>query len=236
MSFPPGGRELAGARASRGDPGDGGLRTWSGRRSSHSIASSCAGAPPPPPVPCPPGLSRGVTAGPLLKDPMERDLARTKNDQRAWDGDERPPPIDPPDAGRYTVVARRYRPQRFDEVVAKITLSRPFARDPHESGPLCVPLSVRAASARRRSPVSSRKCLNCVRGPTDEPCCNATSARRCRSDRTSTSSRSTAPQQRRRGRARAQAERRAPSSPVPFKIYYIDEVHIASRGSLSTRC
>ena len=85
----------------------------------------------------------------------------------------------------YTVVARRYRPQRFEDVVGQdhvvqalrnaIRLNRLA-----QAYLFCGTRGVGKTSMAR----IFAKCLNCVRGPTESPARSATSARPSRRART----------------------------------------------------
>src|SRR3954465_14269717 len=71
-----------------GDPGDGGLRTWSGReRSSHKHRLHASGSTSPalPGPPPPPGW-RGPAARPPSHESTERDVARRKPTSADGDG------------------------------------------------------------------------------------------------------------------------------------------------------
>src|SRR5260221_4504294 len=81
-----------------GDPGDGGLRTWSGReRSSHKHRLHARGSTSPA-LPGPRTHNRADDPGRLI-------VARSRAAGTDGEG--------------YTVVARRYRPQRFEDVVGQ---------------------------------------------------------------------------------------------------------------------
>ena len=127
--------------------------------------------------------------------------AASKNDDEGgsdparFHGDRRRPGSRDAASGDYTVVARRYRPQRFEDVVGQdhvvqalrnaIRLNR-VAQAYLFSG-------TRGVGKTSMARIFA-KCLNCVNGPTETPCNeSATSARRSPSARTSTSSRSTGP-------------------------------------------
>ena len=136
-------------------------------------------------------------------------------------------------SGDYTVVARRYRPQRFEDVVGQdhvvqalrnaIRLNRLA-----QAYLFCGTRGVGKTSMAR----IFAKCLNCVNGPTEEPCqvcdiCQAIAVgpgRRRDRDRRGQ-------QQRRRAGPRAAAERLAPAQPVPVQ----DLLHRRSPHALDGR-
>ena len=137
------------------------------------------------------------------------------------------------EARLYTVVARRYRPQRFEDVVGQdhvvqalrnaIRLNRVA-----QAYLFCGTRGVGKTSMAR----IFAKCLNCVQGPTESPCqvcdiCQAIAVgpgRRRHRDRRGQ-------QQRRRAGARAAAERRAAAQPVPVQdLLHRRSAHALDRG------
>ena len=121
-------------------------------------------------------------------------LTHGPTERATWpDADRRAEVADRPDRrteprGGYTVVARRYRPQRFEDVVGQDHVVQALRnairlnRVTH-AYLFCGTRGVGKTSIAR----IFAKCLNCVHGPTDEPCqTSATSARRSPSGRTST--------------------------------------------------
>ena len=102
-----------------GDPGNGGLRTWSGReRSSHKHRLHVRGRTSPAhPGPCPDltATARRPSPhiGPHLPSPRPDGACLVARAQATT------PIPEPDEPSSYTVVARRYRPQRFEEVVGQ---------------------------------------------------------------------------------------------------------------------
>jgi DNA polymerase-3 subunit gamma/tau len=162
---------------------------------------------------------------------MERDVARPAPSN--GDAATASPSLDP--AGGYTVVARRYRPQRFEEVVGQdhvvqalrnaITMNR-------------VTHAYLFSGTRGVGKTSIArifaKCLNCVQGPTVDPCgvCDI-----CQSiavgqdvdvieiDGASNNGVEAVRELRQNAGLRPSRAR--------FKIYYIDEVHMLSTGAFN---
>src|SRR5690242_1357002 len=99
-----------------GDPGNGGLRTWSGReRSSHKHRLHVPGSTSPAhPDPFARPASPQFAAEGRIPCRPRPDGARLVAPIQGTSTDS--PGTDP---GGYTVVARRYRPQRFEDVVGQ---------------------------------------------------------------------------------------------------------------------
>jgi DNA polymerase III subunit gamma/tau len=135
----------------------------------------------------------------------------------------------------YTVVARRYRPQRFDDVVGQdhvvqalrnaIRLNRLA-----QAYLFCGTRGVGKTSMAR----IFAKCLNCVRGPTETPClvcdiCQAIAAGQdvdvIEIDGASNNGVEQVRELRQNAALRPSRSR--------FKIYYIDEVHMLSTGAFN---
>ena len=71
----------------------------------------------------------------------------------------------------YQVLARKWRPQRFDDVIGQRGVTQTLRNAIAASGSRSrSSLPARAAWARRRRPASSRAALNCEKGPTADPC------------------------------------------------------------------
>jgi DNA polymerase-3 subunit gamma/tau len=135
----------------------------------------------------------------------------------------------------YTVVARRYRPQRFEEVVGQdhvvqalrnaIRLNRLA-----QAYLFCGTRGVGKTSMAR----IFAKCLNCVRGPTESPCqvcdiCESIAAGQdvdvIEIDGASNNGVEQVRELRQNASLRPSRSR--------FKIYYIDEVHMLSTGAFN---
>lgn len=140
-----------------------------------------------------------------------------------------------PAADGYTVVARRYRPQRFEDVVGQdhvvqalrnaIRLNRLA-----QAYLFCGTRGVGKTSMAR----IFAKCLNCVQGPTEEPCqvcdiCQAISVGQdvdvIEIDGASNNGVEQVRELRQNVSLRPSRSR--------FKIYYIDEVHMLSTGAFN---
>ena len=165
------------------EPGQG------GNAAAISIAFMCPGAPPrlsPTPSTARPALDRAVEALPSPEGPTER---------ASCPDPEGPIPTSPePDPVGYTVVARRYRPQRFEDVVGQDHVVQALRNAIRLNRVTHAYLFSGTRGVGKTSIARIfAKCLNCVHGPTEEPGQPATSARRSPSARTSTSSRSTGP-------------------------------------------
>ena len=146
-----------------------------------------------------------------------------------------PSPAKPAAPANYTVVARRYRPQRFEDVVGQdhvvqalrnaIRLNRLA-----QAYLFCGTRGVGKTSMAR----IFAKCLNCVRGPTEAPCqvcdiCQAIAAGQdvdvIEIDGASNNGVEQVRELRQNAALRPSRSR--------YKIYYIDEVHMLSTGAFN---
>ncbi|MBV8309429.1 MAG: AAA family ATPase, partial [Planctomycetaceae bacterium] len=144
-----------------------------------------------------------------------------------------PSPAKPAAPANYTVVARRYRPKRFEDVVGQdhvvqalrnaIRLNRLA-----QAYLFCGTRGVGKTSMAR----IFAKCLNCVRGPTETPCqvcdiCQAIAAGQdvdvIEIDGASNNGVEQVRELRQNAALRPSRSR--------YKIYYIDEVHMLSTGA-----
>ncbi len=143
-----------------------------------------------------------------------------------------PPPVEP---SGYTVVARRYRPQRFEEVVGQDHVVQALRnairlnRVTH-AYLFCGTRGVGKTSIAR----IFAKCLNCVQGPTESPCltcdiCQAIAVGQdvdvIEIDGASNNGVEAVRELRQNAGLRPSRAR--------FKIYYIDEVHMLSTGAFN---
>ena len=161
-------------------------------------------------------------------------MARRTATSADGDGSAEAPEADPTPEG-YTVVARRYRPQRFEDVVGQdhvvgalrnaIRLNRVT-----HAYLFCGTRGVGKTSMAR----IFAKCLNCERGPTEEPClrcdiCQAIAAGQdvdvIEIDGASNNGVEAVRELRQNAGLRPSRAR--------FKIYYIDEVHMLSTGAFN---
>ena len=146
-----------------------------------------------------------------------------------------PSAVKPSAPANYTVVARRYRPQRFEDVVGQdhvvqalrnaIRLNRLA-----QAYLFCGTRGVGKTSMAR----IFAKCLNCVRGPTESPCqvcdiCQAIAAGQdvdvIEIDGASNNGVEQVRELRQNAALRPSRSR--------YKIYYIDEVHMLSTGAFN---
>ncbi|MGB0068620.1 MAG: DNA polymerase III subunit gamma/tau, partial [Isosphaeraceae bacterium] len=146
-----------------------------------------------------------------------------------------PSPAKPAAPANYTVVARRYRPQRFEDVVGQdhvvqalrnaIRLNRLA-----QAYLFCGTRGVGKTSMAR----IFAKCLNCVRGPTETPCqvcdiCQAIATGQdvdvIEIDGASNNGVEQVRELRQNAALRPSRSR--------YKIYYIDEVHMLSTGAFN---
>ena len=143
-----------------------------------------------------------------------------------------PPPVEP---SGYTVVARRYRPQRFEDVVGQDHVVQALRnairlnRVTH-AYLFCGTRGVGKTSIAR----IFAKCLNCVQGPTESPClicdiCQAIAVGQdvdvIEIDGASNNGVEAVRELRQNAGLRPSRAR--------FKIYYIDEVHMLSTGAFN---
>ena len=135
----------------------------------------------------------------------------------------------------YLVLARKYRPQRFSELVGQEhvarTLSNAIAQNRvHHAFLFTGARGVGKTSAAR----ILAKALSCEKGPTAEPCGTATSARRSPAAVPSTSSRSTRASNTKVEETKSILEgvRYLPAR-ARRKVYIIDEVHMLSAHSFN---
>jgi DNA polymerase-3 subunit gamma/tau len=137
--------------------------------------------------------------------------------------------------GNYTVVARRYRPQRFEDVVGQdhvVQALRNAIRFNRlaQAYLFCGTRGVGKTSMAR----IFAKCLNCVQGPTESPCqvcdiCQAIASGQdvdvIEIDGASNNGVEQVRELRQNASLRPSRSR--------FKIYYIDEVHMLSTGAFN---
>ncbi len=139
------------------------------------------------------------------------------------------------DATPYTVVARRYRPQRFDDLVGQDHVVRALKNAIKmnrlaQAYLFCGTRGVGKTSIAR----IFAKCLNCVRGPTDEPdqtcdICQAIAAGQDVDVIEIDGASNNGVEQVRELRQNAALR----PSRARYKIYYIDEVHMLSTGAFN---
>ncbi|WP_165223928.1 DNA polymerase III subunit gamma/tau [Aquisphaera insulae] len=156
----------------------------------------------------------------------------------AGDGPDAPAavPASSPEGGEgYTVVARRYRPQRLEDVVGQdhvVQALRNAIRLKRlaQAYLFCGTRGVGKTSMAR----IFAKCLNCVKGPTEEPCqvcdiCRAIAAGQDVDVIEIDGASNNGVEQVRELRQNASLR----PSRARFKIYYIDEVHMLSTGAFN---
>lgn len=148
------------------------------------------------------------------------------------DGDSTPPEA----AGQpYTVVARRYRPQRFEDVVGQDHVVRALrnAVRMNRIAQAYLFCGTRGVGKTTMARIFA-KCLNCVKGPTDEPCqvcdiCRAITLGQdvdvIEIDGASNNGVEQVRELRQNAGLRPSRSR--------FKVYYIDEVHMLSTGAFN---
>ncbi|QEH35067.1 DNA polymerase III subunit tau [Aquisphaera giovannonii] len=145
------------------------------------------------------------------------------------------PPSAPEGGDGYTVVARRYRPQRLEDVVGQdhvVQALRNAIRLKRlaQAYLFCGTRGVGKTSMAR----IFAKCLNCVKGPTEEPCqvceiCRDIAAGQDMDVIEIDGASNNGVEQVRELRQNASLR----PSRARFKIYYIDEVHMLSTGAFN---
>jgi DNA polymerase-3 subunit gamma/tau len=136
---------------------------------------------------------------------------------------------------RYTVVARRYRPQRFEDVVGQDHVVQALRNAIRLNRVTHAYLFSGTRGVGKTSMARIfAKCLNCVRGPTDQPCltcdiCQAIAIGQdvdvIEIDGASNNGVEAVRELRQNAGLRPSRSR--------FKIYYIDEVHMLSTGAFN---
>jgi DNA polymerase-3 subunit gamma/tau len=139
------------------------------------------------------------------------------------------------DPAHYTVVARRYRPQRFEDVVGQDHVVQALRNAVRLNRVTHAYLFSGTRGVGKTSIARIfAKCLNCVRGPTDDPClkcdiCQAIAAGQdvdvIEIDGASNNGVEAVRELRQNAGLRPSRSR--------FKIYYIDEVHMLSTGAFN---
>jgi len=178
-----------------------------------------------------PGSKKRSSKAPTTPAPESSSAASTP----AADPQPAPSAVKPAVPANYTVVARRYRPQRFEDVVGQdhvvqalrnaIRLNRLA-----QAYLFCGTRGVGKTSMAR----IFAKCLNCVRGPAETPCqvcdiCQAIAAGQdvdvIEIDGASNNGVEQVRELRQNAALRPSRSR--------YKIYYIDEVHMLSTGAFN---
>jgi len=140
-----------------------------------------------------------------------------------------------PDAAGYTVVARRYRPQRFEEVVGQDHVVQALRNAIRLNRVTHAYLFSGTRGVGKTSIARIfAKCLNCVHGPTDEPdgtcdICQAIAVGQDVDVIEIDGASNNGVEQVRELRQNAGLR----PSRARFKIYYIDEVHMLSTGAFN---
>ena len=146
-----------------------------------------------------------------------------------------PPEPEAPSNSNYTVIARRYRPQRFDDVVGQdhVVQSLRNAIMMNRLGQAYLFAGTRGVGKTSIARIFA-KCLNCVNGPTDEPdltcdICQAIAVGQDIDVIEIDGASNNGVEQVRELRQNAGLR----PSRARFKIYYIDEVHMLSTGAFN---
>ncbi|WZO99072.1 DNA polymerase III subunit gamma/tau [Isosphaeraceae bacterium EP7] len=145
------------------------------------------------------------------------------------------PPGEPGVPGSYTVVARRYRPARFEDVVGQDHVVQALRNAIRMNRVTHAYLFSGTRGVGKTSLARIfAKCLNCVNGPTSEPCLTCDICRSIASgqdvdvieiDGASNNGVEAVRELRQNAGLRPSRAR--------FKIYYIDEVHMLSTGAFN---
>ncbi|SIO65754.1 DNA polymerase-3 subunit gamma/tau [Singulisphaera sp. GP187] len=141
----------------------------------------------------------------------------------------------PADPSNYTVVARRYRPQRFEDVVGQDNVVESL-RNAIKLNRVTHAYLFSGTRGVGKTSIARifAKCLNCVKGPTDQPClqcdiCQAIATGEdvdvLEIDGASNNGVESVRELRQNTGLRPSRSR--------FKIYYIDEVHMLSTGAFN---
>lgn len=135
----------------------------------------------------------------------------------------------------YLVLARKYRPQRFDEVVGQEHITRTLA-NAITAGRLAHAILFAGPRGTGKTTVARilAKCVNCAAGPTTEPC------NQCQSCREITGSHATdvfeidgASNNKVENVRELRENARYMPAHSPYKIYIVDEVHMLSDAAFN---